>query len=303
MPWFKVDDGFHCHPKVLEAGNEAIGLYVRCGSWVSQQLTDGFVPTSIAVLYGGRDLAELLVEAKLWTPVVGGWRMHDYLIYNPSKEQVQAERHAASERQKRARDKAKAAREAKEAAAQRHAVTTGVTDTGSHASSHGVTAPSEVGTSDDGPDGLWSDSESHAVTAPVSHGPVTPAVTVPPSRPVPSPLPTEEEKTTTAPRTRGTRIPEDFASSGITLDLISWARDECPLVDRRRETEMFVDYWLGVPGQKGLKLDWPRTWKNRMREQQKHAERFNNGRRSGRPATYQNPPPSDYLEPDAWGTP
>ncbi len=28
----------------------------------------------------------------------------------------------------------------------------------------------------------------------------------------------------------------------------------------------FVDYWIGVPGQRGTKLDWPATWRNRVRQ-------------------------------------
>jgi hypothetical protein len=27
----------------------------------------------------------------------------------------------------------------------------------------------------------------------------------------------------------------------------------------------FVDFWIGVPGQRGCKLDWPATWRNRVR--------------------------------------
>lgn len=30
----------------------------------------------------------------------------------------------------------------------------------------------------------------------------------------------------------------------------------------RREGERFKNYWLGVPGQKGVKLDWLATWRN-----------------------------------------
>lgn len=76
----------------------------------------------------------------------------------------------------------------------------------------------------------------------------------------------------TTPRKRGTRIPEDFAKTGITPELVAWAREKCPLVDGPRETEMFVNYWSSVPGAKGLKLDWARTWRNRMMEQQQRAE-------------------------------
>ena len=106
MPWFKVDDGFHCHPKVLRAGNEAVGLYVRCGSYAAQQLTDGFIPEHIALLYGSETLAETLVRAGLWRRTRGGWRMPDYLDYNPSKKQVQAEREKTRERVRKHRESA-----------------------------------------------------------------------------------------------------------------------------------------------------------------------------------------------------
>jgi hypothetical protein len=29
-----------------------------------------------------------------------------------------------------------------------------------------------------------------------------------------------------------------------------------------REATKFKNYWLGVPGSKGVKLDWHRTWEN-----------------------------------------
>lgn len=28
----------------------------------------------------------------------------------------------------------------------------------------------------------------------------------------------------------------------------------------------FVDYWVGIPGQRGVKLDWSATWRNRVRQ-------------------------------------
>ena len=57
MPWFKVDDGFYDHPKVLEAGNAAVGLWLRCATWSARQLTDGHVPAAIARGYGtGREI-------------------------------------------------------------------------------------------------------------------------------------------------------------------------------------------------------------------------------------------------------
>ncbi|MEV7770474.1 HNH endonuclease [Kitasatospora sp. NPDC086791] len=76
MPWFKIDDGFHCHPKVLAAGTPAIGLYVRCGSWAAQQTSAGIVPKAVARMYGTPRMARSLVAAGLWEPT----EMGDYRI-------------------------------------------------------------------------------------------------------------------------------------------------------------------------------------------------------------------------------
>ena len=87
-------------------------------------------------------------------------------------------------------------------------------------------------------------------------------------------------------RKRGTRLPDDFT---ITTDMIDWARKNTPLVGAK-ETEAFVDYWRGIPGTKGTKLDWPGTWRNWMRRAQSDAERRPNTsadrtRASPRPST------------------
>lgn len=104
MPWFRLDDSFHSHPKVIAAGNEAVGLYVRCGTYAAQHLTDGFVGKSIVLLYGSEALAARLVDVALWNRTRGGWNIHDYLDYNPSRETVEKERKAAAERQRRSRE-------------------------------------------------------------------------------------------------------------------------------------------------------------------------------------------------------
>jgi len=118
VPWFRVDDTFHSHPKILAAGNEATGLYVRCGSYAAQHLTDGYIPEHIAELYGACDtgsrrnpdtgkpetLGETLVRAKLWRRTRGGYKMPGYLDYNPSKTAVENQRKEAAERQRRRRE-------------------------------------------------------------------------------------------------------------------------------------------------------------------------------------------------------
>lgn len=105
MAWFKVDDGFHSHPKAMKAGTSAIGLWARCGSWSSDHSTDGFIPQEIAELYGSVTMARRLVVSGLWSEVDGGYSMHDFLDFNPSKADVVRDREAARERMQAVRER------------------------------------------------------------------------------------------------------------------------------------------------------------------------------------------------------
>jgi hypothetical protein len=112
MPWFRLEDNFHQHPKVARAGNTAVGLWVRCGTYSAAYLTDGHVPAETARLYGRQREIDTLVEVGLWIPDTngGGYLIRDFLDYNPSAEQVLADRAAARERQRRAREAARRSR-------------------------------------------------------------------------------------------------------------------------------------------------------------------------------------------------
>lgn len=113
MPWFKVDDTLAMHPKVVVAGNAAMGLWVRAGSWSSQQLTEGRIPRAMLSVLGGRPRdAAALVSAGLWVETDDGWAFHQWADRQPSRQHVEAERAAAAERQRRARERAKEQREA-----------------------------------------------------------------------------------------------------------------------------------------------------------------------------------------------
>lgn len=99
MTWFKLSDGAAFHRKVLAAGNEAAGAVWRAGAWSSapDNLTDGYVPPAVA-----RSIAAPKVWARARAagltdaPSDGrpGEQIHDYGQYNPSAEQVKAEREA-----------------------------------------------------------------------------------------------------------------------------------------------------------------------------------------------------------------
>lgn len=116
MPWFKVDDGLHSHPKPRRAGLGAMGLWTVAGSWSAQHAQEGFVPDwFVAGWPSGRKHAGQLVEAGLWQPVTvaaeTGWRFHDWEHFQPSKEEIERDREHNRERQKRFREKRRQARE------------------------------------------------------------------------------------------------------------------------------------------------------------------------------------------------
>jgi len=103
MPWFRLDDNFHGHPKVRAAGNAATGLWVRCATYSAHYLTDGHIDTAIAHSYGTDRQINQLTTTRLWIPDDTGYLIPDYLDYNPSEKQVQNEREKARKRRAESR--------------------------------------------------------------------------------------------------------------------------------------------------------------------------------------------------------
>ncbi len=56
---------------------------------------------------------------------------------------------------------------------------------------------------------------------------------------------------------RGSRLPDDFMA-----DISEAVRLGLSEQDAHREADKFRDYWASQPGQRGVKLDWPATWRN-----------------------------------------
>jgi hypothetical protein len=131
VTWFKVDDQLAFHPKVLESGNAAMGLWVRAGAWCGAHLTAGALPRHmIGTLGAQRRDADRLVSAGLWTRTDVGYQFKDWADYQPTKTQVESEKAATKERQQRYRDR------------QSNAVTPTVTETVTNGVTNGaVTAP------------------------------------------------------------------------------------------------------------------------------------------------------------------
>lgn len=109
--WFKVDGNLAFHPKIIAAGNEAMGLWVRAGAWSCEQMTDGFVPTGIAnAMANGMASAIALVMANLWQEVDGGYQFKDWDEFQPSGEEERARKRELSEKRKAAGKKGAAKR-------------------------------------------------------------------------------------------------------------------------------------------------------------------------------------------------
>ena len=102
MTWFRVDDTFYSHPKVIAAGNAATGLWIRGGTWCAQHLTDGHITTESARSLGTRKEINRLVEVGLWIEEPGGYEFH---AWKPGERQPTAdevkERHARTSDERR----------------------------------------------------------------------------------------------------------------------------------------------------------------------------------------------------------
>lgn len=102
MVWFRIDDGWHSHPKVLELSLAAAGLWAKAGSWCADHLTDGRItPAAVRSLGGTAKLAAELVASGLWLVVDGGWQFHQWSERQPTRASVEQERLQKSQRQRR----------------------------------------------------------------------------------------------------------------------------------------------------------------------------------------------------------
>lgn len=109
---------------------------------------------------------------------------------------------------------------------------------------------------------------SAPLVPPLSPAPLTPPIIPPPPPPPPGDEPEPPVKTR-----KGTRLPEDFipdSSCEATARELKFSNG-----DWKRALQEFRDYWAGVPGQKGTKLDWQATFRNSLR---RYAERKTYGK-------------------------
>lgn len=118
MAWVKLDDQFFRHPKVLAAGRDARDLYLAALCYCNSGLTDGLLAAAVMPLLAAETMvpdagaaAERLVTVGLWEPDGDGYRIHDYLDYQPSAAQVRAQRAENARRQSEWRERKRTTRE------------------------------------------------------------------------------------------------------------------------------------------------------------------------------------------------
>jgi hypothetical protein len=71
----------------------------------------------------------------------------------------------------------------------------------------------------------------------------------------------KEKKKEASARARGTRLTAEWQPNDADRQ---FALDHH--LDPEKTRAEFVDFWIGVPGSRGTKLDWSATWRNRVRE-------------------------------------
>lgn len=105
MAWVKIDDQFPMHPKVVQSGPLGMAMQVAALCYCNRFLTDGFIPAGVVPtlinLAGQSEIWEQvvgrLVHLGMWEEADGGYRIHDYLKYQPSREDAIRERQQKSE--------------------------------------------------------------------------------------------------------------------------------------------------------------------------------------------------------------
>jgi hypothetical protein len=109
VTWFKVDDTYWRHPKVMSCSLGARGLWTTAGAYCAEHLTDGAIPAMVVyqIAPGSQaavnKLAGELVAAGLWDTTATGWTFHDWGAFQPPAAKVLSQRAAWKSRQAKSR--------------------------------------------------------------------------------------------------------------------------------------------------------------------------------------------------------
>ena len=148
MPYSRMCDTYAFHPKVVQAGNEAVGVHARLIAWSSGNLTDGFVPDAIVDMMAGAKRVKIVTAALTSASLLhrdnarAGWHLHGYLDHNPSSKDVKDKRAEDAARKRAERSPSKGSPNG------HRTDTTGtpaVVNEESHKTQQGVQAPPRAG--------------------------------------------------------------------------------------------------------------------------------------------------------------
>lgn len=111
MAWIRLSDDYIYHPKFTRLSHLAFRLWHEGMAYCRKLLTDGAIPRRALkdFKYATRAAVDELSTpaslgiAPLWLPTDDGFRVHDYLDWNPSREDDQRDREGAKKRMRRYR--------------------------------------------------------------------------------------------------------------------------------------------------------------------------------------------------------
>jgi hypothetical protein len=233
--FIKVNDHMDEHPKIEGLSDKAFRSLFRVWFWCSRTRSDGIVTPAAWKARAPGKIGRELIEAGLAHPREdGGVEMHDYLKHQRSREHIEAlsaKRSAAGQRGGRP-PKAEATRKQKASA-----VPSNEEPNRNPEDRAGTTYLPDRGQTAGSPSG----------------GGVG-----------------EEASRKRSAEPKGHRLPDDWWP---TEEDRAWFRDKCPDLEGRGTslTEEFRDYWHSRAGKEARKIDWSKTWRNRMREKQDRA--------------------------------
>jgi hypothetical protein len=81
MAWARVDDGWWCHPKVMNLDLASKGLWITALSWSCAQRKDVVPDAFLRMIAATNDEANALVRAGLWVATDDGYQIHDWAVY------------------------------------------------------------------------------------------------------------------------------------------------------------------------------------------------------------------------------
>lgn len=112
MPWVRFDDSSPDNPNIDQLSDGAFRLWFNAICYSNRNLTDGFVPATriprLTPHYKAQHMAEL-VNSGRWHKEQDGIRIHGYLDYQPSSEQINERREYERQKKQNQRHKGTAA--------------------------------------------------------------------------------------------------------------------------------------------------------------------------------------------------